>query len=548
MNVPSLPQWGFTPRPHQTAGVAALVATNEKHSVAEVTVAGGKSNMLGMLAWHYQQFGRVIIVAHNKELVRHNAAACKKVGINPGICSASISVNAFARVTVGTIGTIVGRMHLFKDVVAILVDEVHMVPPAKSSRYRQLFAKLPHAKVHGLTGTPFRADGTGDLEKTFGAVVFRYTFLDALRDGYVKPLVPVDAGEDEQIDVSGLASVGGDFDLEEMAPRAIKLAPSHAKTILEVMRKFNRRRVLVFACNIDHVDKLVDQIRRLTNEFTVTGVHSRSPNGHRDRSVAAFSAGTLNILVSCNMFNTGFDSPDIDYMAFCRATKSAVYYAQGLGRGARLTPYAHNCLVSDFGGNIERHGTLDAVMAAPGRSLECDVDRGGCGETWETWEHGKTCPSCKMLHKSAPKCKACGEQFDPHFHGLTCPHCNTPQSEIKKCGACEETYASFLHPMCPHCGFDNTVTQSSGKDLSTRGGAQEAVNVAKIVESQPWQQIVAPPVKNDAGGWLLTTKYVVVQWPYDQMPQPHSVYLRRSGNGRYVAAGLYDVHGQIHQR
>jgi len=130
---------------------------------------------------------------------------------------------AFARVTVGTIGSIVNRVHLFRDVVAILVDEVHMVPPAKSSQYRRLFEKLPNTRVHGLTGTPFRADGTGDLAKTFGSIVYRYTFLDALRDGYVKPLVPVDAGEDETIEIEGLKTVAGDFDLEEMAPRAIKL-------------------------------------------------------------------------------------------------------------------------------------------------------------------------------------------------------------------------------------------------------------------------------------------------------------------------------------
>jgi hypothetical protein len=65
MQIPTLPAWGFTPRPHQVAGVKALVDHDGRFSVAEVTVAGGKSNMLGMLAWHYSQFGRVIIVAHN---------------------------------------------------------------------------------------------------------------------------------------------------------------------------------------------------------------------------------------------------------------------------------------------------------------------------------------------------------------------------------------------------------------------------------------------------------------------------------------------------
>lgn len=552
LNTTSLTPAPFVPRMHQVEGVQALINYRDgRFSVAEITVAGGKSDMLGMLASYYQQFGRVIIVAHNKELVQHNTKACKNHGISPGVCSSSISTNAFARVTVGTVGTIINRVHLFRDVVAILVDEVHRVPPAKSSQYRRLFDKIPKAKVHGLTGTPFRADGTGDLAKTFGPVIYRYTFLDALRDCYVKPLVPVDAGEDETIDVEGLKTTAGDFDLDEMAPRAIKLVPSHAKTIVDVMQKFNRRRVLVFCCNIEHVDKMEAALKAL-GVPRVYGVHSKSILGKRDKSVEAFrNDPNGGVLVSCNMFTTGFDVVDIDYEAFCRATKSAVYYAQGLGRGARITPYAANCFVSDFGGNIQRHGTLDAVMAAPGRMLTCEDmsrDLPGCGNEWETWEHGKTCEKCQLIHKSAPRCKACDERFDPHFHGMRCPHCGQQQADIKTCAACEETYASFLHPICPFCKFDNTITLEHGKDLKMRGGAYEAVSIKKIVDAEPWQQVVSPPVKNDAGGWLLTTKYTTCIWPYEVLPPPHSVYLKRSPNGRYLAAGIYDVHGQVHQR
>jgi Zn finger protein HypA/HybF involved in hydrogenase expression len=200
--------------------------------------------------------------------------------------------------------------------------------------------------------------------------------------------------------------------------------------------------------------------------------------------------------------------------------------------------------VSDFGGNIARLGTLDAVIASPGRMLECDA----CGEQWETWEHGKTCPKCSTLHRSAPKCKACLELFDPHYHGLKCPHCGTQQSELKQCAACKQPYAAFLHPNCPHCGYDNSAITSPGKDLKTRGGEHEAVNVRKIIEDNPWQAIVSPPVKH-SGGWLLTTKFTTALWKYEVLPnEPHSVYIKRSTNGRYVAAGIYDVKGQIHSR
>ena len=536
----------FVPRPHQIEGVQALIAHDGRFSVAEVAGGCGKSAMYAMLAFHYSQFGRVLIVAHNKELVGHNAKACRDLGLSPGICSSSISTNAFARITVGTIGTILNRAHLFRDVVAILVDEVHRVPPAKSSQYRKLFDRISHAKVHGLTATPFRSDGTGDLVKTFGPVIFRYSFMDGLRDGYVKPIVPVDAGEDETIDVEGLKTTAGDFDLEEQAPRAIKLVPSHAKTITDVMQKFSRRRALVFCCNILHVDKMETELKRL-GVPRVYGVHSRSIVGKRDKSVTLFKNDPSGgLLVSCNMFGTGLDVPDTDYMAFCRATKSEVFYAQGLYRGARITPLAANCLVSDFGGNIARHGTLDAVMASPGRALTCEVE--SCLAEWETWEHGKTCPKCKTVHKSAPKCKGCSERFDPHYHDMRCPHCGQQQSEIKQCAACEETYAAFLHPTCPFCGFDNTVTIEHGKDLKTRGGGNEAVSVKKILEQEPWQQIVSPPVKNSSGGWLLTTRYTTAVWPYEQLPQPHSAFLKRAQNGRYLVAGIYDTEGKVHQR
>lgn len=546
-NSTSLTAEPFVPRRHQLEGVQALIGYDGRFSVAEVTVAGGKSDMLAMLAQYYMQWGRVIVVAHNTELVEHDSAACKRHSINPGICSSSISTNAFGRVTVGTIGSIVNRWHLFRDVVAILVDEVHRVPPAKSSQYRRLFDKLPHAKVHGLTGTPFRADGTGDLAKTFGPIIYRYTFLDALRDGYVKPLVPVDEGEDEVIDVNGLATVKGDYDLDEMASRAIKLVPVHCKTVVNVMQKYARRKVIVFCCNIEHVDETEAEFVRIG--APVAGVHSKSIHGKRNKAVEWFKTCDVGILVSCNMFTTGFDVRNIDYMAWLRATKSAVLYAQGLGRGARAFPGLYNCLVSDFGGNIKRHGTIDAVMASPGRMLTCDdgVDY-TCGAEWETWEHGKTCPKCETIHKSAPKCKACQERFDPHYHGMRCPHCGQQQADIKTCAACEETYAAFLHPICPFCQYDNSIGTNPGKDLQTRGGAYEAVNVKAIIEKAPWQPIVSPPVKNQSGGWLLTTTYTTALWPYEDLPQPHSVYLKRAQNGRYLASGIYDVNGNVHQR
>jgi superfamily II DNA or RNA helicase len=534
-------------RQHQDKCIHTLLGYPDKYAVAEVAVAGGKSLILGCLAG-YNTTGRTLIIAHTKELVQQNADACRSVGIKPGICSASLGKNVFAKVTVGTVQTIVRRTRSFQDVTLILVDEVHRTPVNKTSSYRKIFEAIPHAKVRGLTGTPFRADGTGSLEKTFGPIIFKYSFLDALQDGYVKPLVPAHSEEAHEISTEGIHVKGEDFDMDEMAPRAIQLSKHHATAIKQTMERQGRKCVLVFACNTEHADKLEKELNAIG--VRAASVHSKSPAGKRDKMVSAFKSRVLPVLVSVAMFDTGFNAVDIDLLAFCRATKSPVFFAQALGRGARLTPYAENCAVLDFGGNVKRHGSLDTIAAAPGVELQCDpwdAPSEACGTGWETWRHGRTCPSCEAVHKSATKCKGCEARFDQFYHGNTCPHCGLLQASVKVCNACSQNYAAFLHPICPSCGYDNTSVQNAGKDLSEWGGSDELVSTSAILKANPWQPITRPPFKGSTH-WQLPTKYATVKWPYGDLPADIAhVYLVKAGNGHLVVKAWYDKKGVIHQ-
>lgn len=526
-------------RPHQTDCVNTLNAYQEKYAVAEIAVAGGKSLILGCLAKY--NTGRTLILAHNKELVIQNVEACRQVGIQPGICSASISKNVYRQVTVGTVQTVVRRLKAFQDVSQILVDEVHRTPVNKTSSYRKVFEAIPSAKVRGLTGTAFRADGTGSLEKTFGPIIFKYSFLDALQDEFVKPLIPAYSDVAAEIDVDGLKVIGDDYDLEEQASRAIALSPIHSKAIIQTMDRQKRKCVLVFACNIEHANKLEEELNALNVE--AAAVHSRSPKGKREKMVARFRERSLPIMISVAMFDTGFNVIDIDMLAFCRATKSPVFFAQALGRGARITPFAKNCAVLDFGGNVARHGSLDQIAASPGATLVCD----NCSEFWETWEYGRTCPSCRAVHKSATKCKGCTERFDQHYHGAVCPHCGLRQTSVKACNACNGIYATWLHPICPHCQYDNTSVQKAGRDLSINGATNELINVGDIIKADPWQEICEPPFKHGTS-WQLPTKYATVLWPYRILPADIvSVYLLKAANGRMMVKGWYSKDGKVHQ-
>jgi superfamily II DNA or RNA helicase len=406
-----------------------------------------------------------------------------------------------------------------------------------------VFEAIPNAKVRGLTGTAFRADGTGSLEKTFGPIIFRYSFLDALQDGYVKPLIPAYSDAKAEINTEGLKTVGEDYDLEEQASRAIALSPVHSKAIVQTMQRQKRNSILVFACNIAHADVLEEKLNALGVE--AASVHSHSPKGKREKMVARFRARNLPILISVAMFDTGFNAVDIDMLAYCRATKSPVFFAQSLGRGARITPYAQNCAVLDFGGNVARHGSIDAIAAAPGTVLFCEELE--CNQSWETWKHGRTCPKCEVVHRTATKCKGCKDRFDQFYHGAVCPHCGLRQTTVKACAACEGIYATWLHPICPHCGYDNTNTQKPGKDLSETGATNELVNVSEIIKTQPWQEVLGTPFDSGNGNWHLETRYAVVKWPFKILPDIVSVYLLKTANGRIVIKGWYDKTGKVNQ-
>lgn len=413
-------------------------------------------------------------------------------------------------------------------------------PVNKTSSYRKVFEAIPHAKVRGLTGTPFRADGTGSLEKTFGPIIYRYSFLDALRDGYVKPLIPAHSEAAQEINTEGVKTIGEDYDLDELASRAIALSPLHSKAITQTMQRQGRKCVLVFACNCEHADVLEKEINALG--VRAASVHSKSPKGKREKMVVAFRARTLSVLISVAMFDTGFNAVDIDLEVFCRATKSPVFFAQALGRGARLTPHAENCAVLDFGGNVGRHGALDQIAASPGVELRCDP----CGKEWETWKYGRTCPECGAVHKSATKCKGCAERFDQFYHGATCPHCGLLQSSVKTCNACSNIYAVWLHPICPRCEYDNTSLQQPGKDLTEGGALDELINTTDILKAQPWQHVTRPPFKTSS--WQIPTRYMTVKWPFDLLPENiAAVYLTKAGNGHITIKGWYDRNGAVHQ-
>jgi DNA repair protein RadD len=184
--------------------------------------------------------------------------------------------------------------------------------------------------------------------------------IEAIGAGLLVPLV-TKSPRVGRIDTSGVAIVAGEFQqrpLEEAALTGSVTRDAVVRT-LEVAREENRQALLFFAIGVAHCAAISAVLREIgVSHAVITG---ETPTEERAAAIARFRAGELRALVNCNVLTTGFDARSIDLIAFMRPTVSPVLWTQAAGRGMRTWPGKIDCRLLDFGGNILRHGPINAI-------------------------------------------------------------------------------------------------------------------------------------------------------------------------------------------
>jgi DNA repair protein RadD len=351
---------------------------------------------------------RVLILSHVKELLEQGAAGLMRMypDADFGFYSASIGQKRLDKpITFAGIQSIYQRaFDMIPAPDLVLIDEAHMVPKNTETRYGKFLADLktcnPRIKVVGLTATPFRLD-SGMLHEGAGALFDGIAYdipVGFLMDqGYLSPVIS--KGGLQQIDLTNVKKIGGEFSEHDLAVAASDPALV-AATVKEIATLgADRKSWLLFASGVDHADMLADGIRDLGHTAeVVTG-----EDGAKDRAqkIDAFKKGHVRCLVNCNVLTTGFDAPSVDLVALVRATMSAGLYIQMVGRGTRLHEGKENCLILDYGQNVQRHGFIDKIK--PKRK-----GAGGEGEA-----PAKQCPECQEMLPTATRMCVCGYEFPP---------------------------------------------------------------------------------------------------------------------------------------
>jgi len=351
---------------------------------------------------------RVLMLTHVSELISQNAE--ELIGILPdvdlGFYSASLGQKRLDRqVTFAGIQSIWERA---SDMVPppdlVVIDEAHLVPKNTTTRYGKFLDDLrqcnPEVKIVGLTATPYRLD-SGYLHKGKGAIfdgiAYDIPVGQLIDEGYLAPLVS--KGAKAKIDLTNVGKRGGEFIESQLASAASD--PDLVKATVEEIVRFgsDRKSWLVFASGIEHAEMIRAEMEASgVDAEVVTGSDNKTD---RARKIADFKAMRLRCLINIGVLTAGFNHPATDLVAMVRATASAGLYVQMAGRGTRLADGKEDCLLLDFGGNVERHGFIDAVRVKDKAQSEGD------GEA-----PAKECPKCQtMVYAGLRVCPRCGHEF-----------------------------------------------------------------------------------------------------------------------------------------
>ncbi|MBU3003081.1 DEAD/DEAH box helicase [Paraglaciecola arctica] len=359
----------FKLRDYQTQAVKAAVEHfrhGDDPAVIVLPTGAGKSLVIAELSRLAK--GRVICLAHVKELVEQNHAKYLATGSAAGVFSAGLSQKeSSAKTTFASIQSLSANLDAFQTPASlIIIDECHRVGLDDGAQYNKTLAHFrslnPHVKVLGLTATPYRL-GSGWIYQQhyhgfarpcpssfFKKCVFELPLQHMVKKGYLTPPIHYDAAI-AHYDFSLLTeSLDGEQNTDDIAlNELIHKHPRVTKAVTEQILQLSQDRqgVMIFAATIDHAKEICGY---LPTEQTalITGTTKIK---QRDQLINAFKGKQIKYLVNVSVLTTGFDAPHVDVIAILRPTQSISLFQQIVGRGLRLSPGKKDCLVLDYTNN-----------------------------------------------------------------------------------------------------------------------------------------------------------------------------------------------------
>jgi len=446
-------------RPYQQDAVNATLHYFRRFSspaVLALSTGAGKSLIIAELARIAK--GRVLVLAHVKELVEQNHAKYESYGVEASIFSAGLGRKETGQqVVFASVQSIVNNLALFTEAFSLLViDECHRVPMQGDSSYQKVIKHLqsinPNLKILGLTATPYRL-GLGWIYQyhTRGQVRSEEPrfFRDCIFDLPIRFLL------DEQFltepKVMDMAVLSYDFsqispantgnyreaDLNKVIEKSGRATPEIIKSV--IAHAEDRQGVMIFASTVKHAQEILGYLENESAALIIGDTASKD----RDQIIQDFKNKKIKYLVNVSVLTTGFDAPHVDLIAILRPTESISLYQQIVGRGLRLSEGKKDCLVMEFAGNCYDLYQPEVGQAAPESGSEIVTI---------------PCPACQFNNNFWGKLDPAG--FVIEHYGRKCQGYTLKITEDDEGNKFEERVHCdyrFRAKFCEQCGMDNDI-------------------------------------------------------------------------------------------
>lgn len=420
-------------------------------AVIVLPTGAGKSLVISELARIAN--GRVLVLAHVKELVEQNYEKYKSYGLSAGIFSASLGKKEEDQKAIfGSVQSVARASDdFFNNFSLLVIDECHRVAEEGATQYQEVIKKLiernPKICILGLTATPYRL-GLGwiyeyshageiksEKKRFFKQCVFELPLSYMIKNKFLTTPVKVDIPV-TCYDFSELTEKDRMYtnaEVEEILKSQKRLTPLIIKNIIDITEHYDRKGVMIFSASVKHAEEIMGYLPA-EDARVVLGDTEISD---RDQIVKDFKNRRFKYLVNVSVLTTGFDAPHVDVIAILRPTESNSLYQQIVGRGLRLSNDKKDCYILDYTGMRHDIFTPEISDRRPAKdSVPVSV----------------TCPQCLFENNFWGRTDAEGNLIE--HYGRKCRGANqdTKTLQIIPCGF------RFRFKLCHSCGSENDIT------------------------------------------------------------------------------------------
>lgn len=325
--------------------------------MVQMPTGTGKTYLMAAVIRRVRSKGEIWIIAHRRELVEQMKETLTRFGITfsegkdaDGRKKAKVRVMSIQWLSRNT-GKIKAQPGL------IVIDEAHH---SLAATYQNLWGTYPQTTRLGFTATPCRMRKES-FTLLWDYLLTSWSIKEFIHKGRLALYDYVVIGRDseEQIIIDSFEKRGadGDFSKSEMEKK-LNITKAISRLYRSVDKYAHGKKGIVYAIDINHAKRIADYYAG--QGLRAVAIDSKTPAAQRAQMVDDFKRGKTDCIVNVNLFDEGFDCPDVEFIQMARPTLSLAKYMQMIGRGLRTHPDKKMCVLIDNAGLYRMFGLPDA--------------------------------------------------------------------------------------------------------------------------------------------------------------------------------------------